>query len=374
MTIKFLIADDDEKKRVNLCKNLKRYSDHNNYQFEIVETDSYLASIEAIETSNKKRDFFHILFIDIDFTCDDRDGKEDSGFQIIEKAFEVSPLSRIITIGDNTKSRKNEKILFDLVKKGRIVDDFNKDDYNEDPWTYFQVFMNQTIDEYKRYLILWDIWENHCRIISHLAQSKVYENQENNDSFSEELQSYLNTVLAILISRNRIGAEFILNRSLLQMYHRALEIFCEAEMSEKEIKRLAEKNKGILIKLINKPDLRFTTDDRVSALQKIVAKNHSYIVKFGYKLNWYRNAAMHPKSRYVDNNFAVKKDGGFEITIANVIYASLTLHLYVVPGIKPDINRITEFAKDHRSLKGVNDLRDLLSYISFKMCHPIRKH
>lgn len=340
MIIKILVADDEDPKREILTKNLRKYGIRNGYKFEIVETDSFIKSIETLDQTSVGKSYFHIIFSDINFMHDLKGGKKDDGFRIIKKAFEVSPLSRIISFSAYSKSKENDPLLKDLLKRGLIVDDFNSDQYTDDPWSWFQDSFERTMEEYQRNLFVWDIWENHQKIIEILEHKSPDEQLSPQRDFLTEFKSYLETALILIMNRNKIGAEYIINRSVLQMYHRALEIFCDEYTPEHDAEQNEDAKEKTNDPKLNKPI-------RPSALQKIMRFSNPSISKYGSKVNWYRNMAMHP-------------DEGFMIDEANLIYACLTIFLYAVPGVKPKIERIREFINNKSEMLGAKDLNFLL--------------
>lgn len=352
--ISVFIADDYEDPREILKKSLIDFGKQENLEFGITEADTYSSAIQVLEEKARRREYFDIQFIDIDFTGDENRGKADSGFSIIEKAFQICPLSIILTFSAQFKSIKLHPVFVDLVKRGLVADAFDKNASIDNPEQWFEIHFRRIIKDFKENLFLWDIWENNKTIQNYLKDHPVAKDQIANLQIFSEIENYLDTTLMLLMNRGKIGAEHILNRSLLQMYHRALEIYCEGDKSEKEIRELADKNVGAVAAIINKSDLKFTRDDRLSALHKIVAHSASPISKFGYKVNNYRNNAMHQNKK-------------FDVDTANILFGSLALHLYMVPGVKPKIERIREFYNNNSKLSGAKDLKELLGYVSFQI-------
>lgn len=347
--IRILIADDFNFDRDEIRQHLLEFGEKSSLMFEIHETSTFQNTIRLLEDFNKQNSHFDILFIDIDFKGDLAGGTELSGFEIIKTAFEICPLSRILVYSAQQWEGVQREEFTHLIRNGMVAESFAKQDIVKDYIRWFYKNFRVVLKEYQDNLFLWDIWENNKTILSYLKEHPIAK-----DQISSEIENYLDTILMLLMNRGKIGAEHILNRSLLQMYHRALEIFCEGDKSEKEIRELADKNVRAVAAIINKSDLKFTRDDRLSALHKIVAHSASPISKFGYKVNNYRNNAMHQSKK-------------FDVDTANILFSSLALHLYMVPDVKPKIERIREFYKDNSKLSGAKDLKDLLGYVSFQI-------
>lgn len=350
--IRILIADDFNFDRDDIRQHLIEFGEKSSLNFEIHETSTFQNTLKTLKDFEKSNKYFDILFIDIDFSGIGG-GNELSGFEIIKRAFEICPISRILVYSAQQWEGVQREEFTHLIRNGMVVASFAKQDIVKDYIRWFYKNFRVVIKEFQDNLFLWDIWENNNTILTHLKLNPAAKDQITNLQMFSEIESYLDTTLMLIMNRGKIGAEHILNRSLLQMYHRALEIFCEGDKSEKEIRELAEKNVGVVATIINKSDLKFTKDDRLSALHKIVAYTVSPISKFGYKVNNYRNNAMHPNKK-------------FAVDTANLLFASLALHLYIVLGVKPKIDRIREF-NNNSKLPGAKDLKDLLSYVSFQI-------
>lgn len=365
--ISVFIAENVLDDREILKRSLIDFGNQEKLEFRITEADTYSLAIQILEENARRNEFFEIQFIDINFEGDDRGGYADSGFSIIEKAYQICPISIILTFSAKFKSDKLHPVFIDQVKRGLVTNGLGKNASINNLLHSSEIDFRQVIIDFKENLFLWDVWENNNTIITHLNSKPVVKDQQVNLQILFEIKDYLKTTLILLMKRGKIGAEDILNRSLLQMYHRALELYCESDKTEKAILNLANNTLESIRRRKQNTDLKPLSFDKPTALHKIVAKVPLPIAEYGYNVNRYRNKAVHYSPIIKNESKSKHKESGFKITLANIIYAALTIHLYVVGNKKPKITKIIDFISSNKKMKGEPELHELLNHIEYKM-------
>lgn len=345
---RILIAEDTLEARDIIINEINKITD---IDFEIVECESFTKAQAKIIESGKAKNYFDFLFIDIDFTEDYKGGKRDSGFKLIENAFEICPVSKIATYSAQYKAADLSQQHQDLVRKGLSVYTFDKDHRgeNQEEW-FLKPFRNLIRETNKNYFIV-DIWKNHNSIVEKLKSGVYFEGLDDISKTSKvmEIVSNLDTIIVLLQNRNNLNSDTILNRLIIQLYHSALEVITRGGKTEEEIMKSSEINKSDAAKIIAKNE-EWNLGDRVSALRSILAFDMQFF-EFGYRLNDYRNKSVHPSSK-------------FSPEILNVLFANLTLTLYsgVRKGNIETANLEAEIFSQ-KITKGESDLRKIINYI-----------
>lgn len=358
-----LIAEDVIDSRDILIENLNEYAalKNNDITFSITEADHYQKAMRLL--AENENNPFHILFVDIDFTEDNKGGSRNSGFEIIKKAFEVCPISKICTYSGQFHAKDLWQEYESLKNQGLILESFDKSHTDGGEVEFFNKQMDNLLDDFENSYFLWDIWQNHNEIIKSIKASKLSSDIQQNILKQDEILSNLETILKLMQKLNLIGADIIVFRLILQLYHRNLEIFCSADKSEKDIYDLSEKNKLALANKIGKKD-DWELGKDISALRRILSFEIAEIAKFGYRLNDLRNKSVHPIQTNREG-----KENKFVPELSNVIFANLALTLYVV-GNKRKIStsKFIELKSEKSFLltnkRGNSHLNEILDFIS----------
>lgn len=352
-TIRIIVAEDDLEAREIIIKQINKFQD---YDIQLTECESYTEALAKINESEKSAEPYHFLFIDIDFTGDDKGGKRDSGFNLIKRAFEICPISIISTYSAQYKAADLEPEHQTMVRNGLVVYTFDKDHKSENPKEWFSKGFKELLDTHNAELWFWDIWANHQTVKSFLKKNKIVGDTQHNLLLFDEITTNLDTILFLLQRRKLFNADRVLFRLLLQLYHRNLEIYITSDKEENTIRSESDANYQRVKEHVNdlfKDDIHFEFKEKKSFLRKLAAFTDSYIYRFGHILNWYRNGSVHP-------------DKKFDPELSNIFYANLVLTLFI--GGKNDVIKINEI-KNHLLFhlgeeKGKRDLMKLIEYIS----------
>ena len=349
-TIKILIADDDPTDCQNLLNKLTAYFKAK----KILESDYVITTANTIDSTLgllSSSNYYDIFFADINFTEGDNDGEKRNGYLLIREAFEACPLTFICVYSGTADDKLSlQKEYVELLKRGMLSDIYKKGTIElTTPIEFnnrFKKAWNHVIS--KQYI--WDLWNNHKLILAKLKELGLTSHSELMKNNISEIEMNLDSILFLLKNISQLPSEIIVYRLCLQLYHRSLEIFCEGDKKENDIYARSEKNKSILAKLINKEET-WELGDKRSALRKIVAFSDSPIIKFGYRVNDARNKSVHPNENFKTN-------------LANILFANLTLALFV-HGKKGIYNESFENIPKIENEKGFKDLKELIEY--FKM-------
>lgn len=360
--IRILVAEDIKEARDLIIEGIKSYSTKkfNDENFFFIEkAESFSKGLQLIAETEKSKEYFDIFFADIDFTEDKKGGAIDSGFKLIEKAFEVCPITKIYTYSAQYKRYQDLRIKNEeLVQRGLIVFTMDKSEGEggEEKWltnNLDKIYNKIEVDNW-----LWDIWENHKKLIEVLKVIPLSKDAFLNLNRFNEINSNLETIILLLQRRKQFNADAILFRLILQLYHQNLEIFITRDKDEEAIFKESEVNRPKVFEFVkdllgSESALEFK--DKKSFLRKIAAFSPTYNYRFGHILNWYRNGSVHPDKKFIPE-------------LANVIFANLTLALYVL-GEKRNIRTsqvesiLLEKKFQEENEKGLKDLKNLIAFI-----------
>ncbi len=346
---KVLLAEDIIEHRDVIIKELEKLKP---LEFQIDECEFPDKSLSRLADSEKNKEYYDILFVDLDFREQShKGGKRDSGFQIIKRAFDVCPISKICTYSGQFREFDLSDEHQELVKRGLLVYSFDKNKRDAGLGDWFTKGMEEVLAELKMEEYLFDIFNNHKSIKEKISSADI--------SFQEkwEINSNLETIILLLQKRKVFKADLGLFKLILQLYHRCLELYITGDKDDETIIEESIKHQEKVFEfvadLVNKEHREFI--DKKSFLRKIAAFSPTKIYRFGHILNWYRNGAVHPDKKFTPE-------------LATVIFANLTLSIYVLDNkekidylrIESFINK-EEFIKENK--KGIKDLSELLSYI-----------
>jgi len=360
--IRILVAEDTKEARDLIIDGIKSYANKKyndeNY-FRIEKAESFNKGLQVIIETEKNKEYFDVFFADIDFTEDKKGGAIDSGFKLIEKAFQVCPLTKIYTYSAQYKRyqdlrTKNEE----LVQKGLVVFTMDKSEGEGGEEKWLSDNLDKIYEKVEKENWLWDIWENHEKIMAALKTHQLSTDTFTSLNRYNEISSNLETILLLLQRKNNFNADTILFRLILQLYHRNLEIFVTGDKEDEIIFNESEQNKQKVLEFVK--DLLGTESslefkDKKSFLRKLSVFSTGQEYRFGHILNWYRNGSVHLDKKFIPE-------------LANLIFANLTLVLYVF-GKKEKISTAQfeslladqEFQRANE--KGLKDLKSLIEFI-----------
>lgn len=366
--IRILVAEDTKEARDLIIEGIKSYAfkkfNDENYFF-IEKAESFSKGLQLLTETDKNKEYFDIFFADIDFTEDKKGGQLDSGFKLIERAFEVCPITKIYTYSAQYKRvpdlrKRNEE----LVQRGLVVFTMDKSEGESGEEKWLEDNLDKIYERIEKENWLWDLWENHNKILEVLRASSLSKEAFTNLNRFNEINSNLETILLLLQRKSNFNADVILSRLILQLYHRNLEIFITGDKSEDEILSESDRLRIFTEEFLRRENLLGKDDrgmdkslylgERSSSLRKLIVHSHDYTFKFGYLLNKYRNKSVHP-------------GGKFFPELASVIFANLTFTLYVL-GNKKNIStsQIESLLADNKfQSENKNGLKDLKSLIEF---------
>jgi len=355
--IKILIAEDTKEARDLIIEGLQSYAEKKfgdkNY-FVIERAESFQKGLQKLSESEKSKSFYDVFFADIDFTEDNKGGERDSGYKLIEKAFDVCPVTKIYTYSGQFHAKDLWQKYEELQQNGLIIQGMDKShaEGGEEAW------LNENLDKMVAKLTEEDyllcLWQNHQLVLETLRKEPLFNSVSGIQKFYE-IQSNLESIIVLLKSRKSINADVILFRLILQLYHRCLEIFITQDKDEETIFKESELNKQKVFEHVkdllgNESHLEFK--DKKSFLRKLAAFTVDRKYRFGHIVNWYRNGSVHPDKKFVPE-------------LTNILYANLTFILYV-SARKEDIH----FQSIRDSLneglfkgKGEKDLKDIIQHI-----------
>jgi len=338
---KVLLAEDTIEARDTIIEKLKELKDYNFQIDECEFPDKALSKLVESEASNK---FYDILFIDLDFTEQShKGGKRDSGFQIIKRAFDICPISKICTYSGQFKELDLTDEHQELVKKGLVTFSFDKQKKDAGIGDWFSKGMSELLPVLEEEYYQFDVFTNHKAIRQALKKSKL------SFQLQWEIISNLDIIIVLLKSLGNVTAKSTFYKLIIQLYHTCLEIFCGANKNEEQIIRLSDENKSRAEKIINK---KLELGDRATALRKMVSYSEDEKIKFGYKLNFLRN-----KSTHLTENFTPD--------LSNVIFANLCLTLYILGTEQKSeikLHNIDSLVRLN-SMMGYKDLNSLINFI-----------
>lgn len=337
---KVLLAEDTIEARDAIIKELEKLKP---LEFQIDECEFPNKALSRLADSEKNIEYYDILFVDLDFTQQaHKGGKRDSGFQIIKRAFDVCPISKICTYSGQFREPDLSDKHQELVKRGLLVYTFDKSKRDAGIGDWFTKGMAEVIEELNKEEYLFDIFDNHKNIKEKISEAKI--------SFPAkwEINSNLDTIIILLQSLGKISSKPILYRLIIHLYHSSLLLFLTDSKDMAAMKSNFEANKSKSEKIIH-PEKPFEWRSE-SALSQLIAESPDECIRFGFKLNDYRNNSIHPNEI-------------FKVVFENVLFANLVLSTYIIEE-SASIN-FKNFKIDNKS-RGANDLRALLDFIKQK--------
>ncbi len=342
---KVLIAEDTIEARDILIEEIRKLKERTGYEFEYTECEFPDKALNKLSELEQKNEYYDILFIDLDFTQQaHKGGKRDSGFQIIKKAFEICPISKICTYSGQFREVDLSEEHQELIKKGLVVYTFDKSKKEAGHKDWFEKGILEIIEELKQESFLFDIFNNHKLIKSEITKSKLPLD------IQWEILSNLDSIINLSKNLNKVPYTYIYLRLIIHLYHLSLISYLRNLKSDEEIKRNFEAKKAKAIEII-KPSKTFEWREQ-NALSIIIGEGNIDFVKFGFKLNDYRNKCIHPEPNFNPDLF-------------NIIFCSLVFSLYVIQDKqKLHISRIEVFLENFdEALKGKKDLVELLTFL-----------
>lgn len=353
--IRVMVAEDSVDAMEIILKQLNKFE---SLRIKLDECESFQKGLVKIKEAQQKKEPYHFLFIDIDFTGDDAGGKRDSGFNLIKKAFQLCPLSKIATYSAQYKYADLEPTHQEMVKNGLVVYTFDKDHRKEKPEEWFSDGFKKLITEFEQEKWLWEIWRNHEKINTKLLNTVLSEDKFISRNRRDEITSNLEAIIFVLQRRAQFNADAILFRLILQLYHRSMEIFITRDKNEEDIFKESEVNRPKVFEFVkdllgSEPALEFK--DKKSFLRKLTAFSFGKEYRYGHILNWYRNGSVHTDKKFIPD-------------LANVIFANLTFSHYTI-GKKENISiseiesLLTDRNFQDENKKGLTDLKSLIEFI-----------
>ncbi len=346
-TYKVLIAEDTIEGRDILLEEFEKFKNLKKEKgieidFEIDECEYPDKAFQKLSESNSTNEFYDILFIDIDFTEQaHKGGKRDSGFQIIKRAFEFCPVSKICTYSGQFHAPDLSEQHQEMVKNGLVVKTFDKSRRDAGIGEWFIKGMEEVLEELDDQYYLFDIFKNNKLIKDCISEIPF--------NLQWEIVSNIDTALILLKNLDNLS-KYIFYRLVIYLYHQSLIAFLTHDKSYETIEQNFYRKKSEAEIKINPPNPFIWKEQ--NALSIIIAEGNIDFVRYGFKLNDYRNKSIHP-------------DGKFIPDVMNVIFASLVFTLYVLND-KSKINYqlIKQFiSKLGQNLKGYKDLDDLINFI-----------
>ncbi|NUN09707.1 MAG: hypothetical protein HUU54_11075 [Ignavibacteriaceae bacterium] len=342
---RILIAEDTIAARDVIIDELNKITD-----FKIVfsECDSAIGAFQTLDKLHAKGQHLDFLFVDIDFKEDNKGGKRDSGFEIIEKAFEHCPISTIATYSAQYNTADLSPRHIELQNRGMIVDVFDKRQQSN-PEEWFRNRFIKHLESIGANDYLWDVWYNHKLIKSFVDRTRLSPDEEEDSIKKAEIKQNLEAIIVLLKKRKLFNADEVVFRLIIQLYHRCLEVYCAEDKDPATIKQQSEDNKEAAERLLGRYFERGLGSDD-SALRKLIAFNSEEKLRHGYRLNSLRNNSVHPNL-------------DFNLTMANILFANLTLTLYASPFKKDiQIDKIEQFGIGSKDL-GMNYLTDVIRFV-----------
>lgn len=360
--IRILVAEDTKVARDILVEGIEDYANENLSginEIEIVKAESYSKALQKIVESGTSENYFDIFFADIDFTEDGKGGKRDSGFELIEKAFETCPITAIVTHSGQFHAKDLWDTYEELKQNGLILRTMDKSHGEGGGQKWLNENLSKIITEINDQAYLKDLWTNHKLIMNSLNSSKIKicDDRFRELAIKEEISSNFETITMLLLKRKSFNADIILFRLILQLYHRNLEVFIAGDKTEEEIVKKSDLNKTAALewlKDVGNSEHEHGFPNRQSFLRKLAAFSVDQKFKFGYTLNVYRNGSVHPKNK-------------FRPELLHLLFANLTVTIFMT-GNKGELNFqsifdfYSRYAKDFQYLSK-KDFEELLKFI-----------
>jgi|GEM_PF-1301793 len=341
--LKVLIAEDTKIARDLLVESLNSFAEKtfNNIEyFEIEKAESFQKAYQKIVNSGTSQEYYDIFFADIDFTEDNKGGERDSGYKLIEKAFEICPLTKIATYSGQFRGAELWDKYEELKNKGLIVLTFDKSHGESGSVNWMADGLNKIVYDIKENSFLWDIWKNHLLIIDSIKSQSIATNPFENLTIQNTIISNLESVLTMLININRLQGKEIIYRMMIYLYHNSLELLCRGDRIDTEIIEKSNSNKSqteefIRAKRTAPNNFSWDFPNNVNAQRIFVSFVTDERISFVDTLNYYRNESIHHGERFRPN-------------ISDVLFSALTFALIVV---KNKTNIATEYTSSFLSQK-----------------------
>ncbi|MBZ0200829.1 MAG: hypothetical protein K8H86_13245 [Ignavibacteriaceae bacterium] len=348
--IKILVAEDTKEARDLIIEGLqsyvgKKFGDEN--YFEIDRAESFQKGWQKLAESEKLKSFYDVFFADIDFTEDNKGGERDSGYKLIEKAFEVCPVTKIYTYSGQFHAKDLWQKYEELQQNGLIIQGMDKSHGKGGEEAWLNENLDKIVEKLSEEEYLLSLWQNHQLVLDALGKDNFFNSISGIQKF-HEIQSNLESIIVLLKSKKNINADVIVFRIILQLYHRSLELFVTRDKEENKIVEESsevEETVFSFISDITDEDKR-KFDSNKSFLRKIAAFSPTKFFRFGYILNRNRNGVVH-------RNFKPK--------LVHILFANLTLATYV-NGKNGICSENFQGIPDLKKEKGFIDFQELIEY------------
>lgn len=336
---KVLLAEDTIQARDAVLEELNKFKD---YEFQVDECEFPDKAFSKLAESERSKNYYDILFVDLDFTQQaHKGGKRDSGFQIIKRAFSICPISKICTYSGQFREPDLSDEHQELVKKGLLVYTFDKSKRDAGIGDWFVKGMEEVISELKRENYLFDVFNNHRSI-----KEKV-NNLNLTFQAKWEINSNLDTIIILLKTIEKISSKYVFYRLIVYLYHSTLLVLLTDSKEASSIRQNFIKNTSAAENIIKSKE-PFEWREQ-NALAQIIAEGDINFIRYGFKLNNYRNKSIHPTET-------------FNPDIFNVLFCNLVLTLYTC-GRKDIHSDSFEQIPDIKKEKGFKDLNELIDFI-----------
>lgn len=355
--LKVLIAEDTKTARDLLAINLQNFASENLNDpgyFEIEKAASFEKARKMIIETADSKEYYDIIFADIDFTEDNKGGERDSGYSLIEKGFEICPLTKITTYSGQFRAAELWERYEELKDRGLIVRTFDKSHGDSGVSNWMVEGLDSIVKEIKREAYVWDIWNNHKVIIDEIKSHSFSKDPFENLSIQNTVISNLESALLLFMNMERLQGKEIIFRMMIYLYHNSLETLCRADKTDAQIISESDQNKTSAEKFVSEfsgKDVRFTLPEKVNSQRIFISAINDERIKFVDRLNYYRNKSIHPES-------------GFRLDISNVLFSVLAFTLAVVNDKqKISFDKIRWFLAETEGLKGKVSLEKIIDFI-----------
>lgn len=351
--IKILVAEDIRETRNLLIDTLRLFAAQNDLLLLIDSAESFIKADQKLNESEKNGEYFDIFFADIDFSEDNKGGEPDSGYKLIERAFEISPLTQIVTFSGQFTHPNLWQKYEELKNRGLIVKTMNKShgEGGEEEWIknnlkdLFRISNEQNL--------LWDIWRNHKLVESTISKSLGLAELK----YVTSIRIQLDGITTLIKQLTKIDEKETIFRLIVPMYHQILERYCQGSKTNDQIINDSDHNLKA-ISAFYQFDLKYepTTQDyqarksNPNSQRILCSYSAKREISYALDLNWLRNKCMHNLD--------------FRLSLNHVLYANLVLALVIsgkesiyLQNISPLNNE--KGLPDH----GAQKLREMIEFI-----------
>ena len=358
--LKILIAEDTRMARELLINDLNEFARvtlNAVEYFDIEGAETFEKAHKKIVESGNTKNYYDIIFADIDFTEDNRGGKRDSGYILIEKAFEVCPITKIATYSGQFRAAELWPKYEELKNRGLIVKTFDKSHSEAGNPNWLKKGVNEIVEEINANSYIRDIWDNHQLVKENMRIKKYGKDPFIDVLIKNTIHLNIDSAFMLLMNIDKYDAKEIIYRLIIYLYHNSLEIYCRADKTDKQIIEESDQNKINAEEFIGLPkknkNLNFPIES-VNSLRIFVASISDYRIKFADKLNYYRNLSIHQdpnKKRFIPD-------------LAHVLYSCLAFSL-IVTTTKEKIktSHIKSYSSTLENVFGASDLEEIISKI-----------